>query len=105
MEAIKGFLVYFKDGSEVVRFLLLKILFSSIVEDDQLQQRLGDGNLVRNLQCLEGQVIIVKYGKRMKKRKHSEEETFPKWNLCELHVITKFTFPNPAGYTAHVKKR
>ena len=75
------------------------------MEDNQLHKRLGDGNLVRNLKCLEGQVITVKYGKRMKKRKHSEEETFPKWNLCELHVITKFTFPNLAGYTAHVKKR
>lgn len=100
----KGFLVYFKDGSEVVRFLLLKILFSSIVKDNQLQKGLGDGNLVRNLQCLEGQVIIVKYGKRMK-RKQSAKETFPNWNLCELHVITKFTFPNLARYTAHVKKR
>ena len=98
-------LVHFKDGSEAVRFLLLKILFSSIVKDNQLQKELGDGDLVRNLKCLEGQVIIVKYGKRMKKRKHSAEETFPQWNLRELHVITKFTFPNLAGYTAHVKKR
>lgn len=101
----KGFLVYFKDGSEVVRFLLLKILFSSIVKDNQLQKGLGDGNLVRNLKCLASQVIIVKYGKRMKKRKHSVEGTFPKWNLRELHLITKFRFPNLAGYTAHVKKR
>ena len=81
--------MYFKDGSEVVRFLLLKILLSSVVKDNQLQQRLGDGNLVRNLQCLEGQVIIVKYGKRMKKRKHSEEETLPKWNLC---ATNKFSY-------------
>lgn len=43
--------MYFKDGSELVRFLLLKIIFSSSVEDDQLDKGLGENNLVRKLKC------------------------------------------------------
>lgn len=52
MEAVKGFLVHFKYGSEVVRFLLLKIMFSGSGEDNQWEKELGEGNPVRKLKCL-----------------------------------------------------
>ena len=59
MEAIKAFLVYFKNGRKVVRFLLLKVLFSSSVEDNQPEKGPRAGKPVRKSKCL-GHGIIVK---------------------------------------------
>lgn len=59
MEAIKAFLVYFKDGGKVVGSLLLKVLFSSSVEDNQPERAPRVSKPVRKLKCL-GHIIIVK---------------------------------------------
>lgn len=48
---MKGFWVHFKDGSDMVRFLLLKMIFSSHVEDSQLEKGLGEVNPVRKIKC------------------------------------------------------